>query len=87
MALSPHIKERRTVEVQNFILWMLLFKMEQKNFEKNDATEGGMPSEGLKIRFFSKSIFLTRFYEFPPHDVFIKVVPREKLDDFDTLMR
>ena len=35
---------------------------------------------------YQKSIFLTSFYEFPHNVVFIKVVPLEKWDDFDTSM-
>ena len=54
-----------------------------KKLSRHKTADKNKPKIGY---FFQKPIFLTSFYKFPPHGFFIKVVPREKWDDFDTLM-
>ena len=57
------------------------------DFKFNHGAAKRRPEKVKKVDFFQKSIFLTSFYKFPHHGVFIKVVTRKKWDDFDTSMR
>ena len=53
-----------------------------KNFFSHGLSNKNEPFYDL---LFSKIDFLSSFYEFSHHDVFIKVIPHEKWEHFDTL--